>query len=214
MIEPYRSHDSTLREKLSNVIETLPTENITLSAFLEIMGNDGVVLIVIILALPFMVPFSIPGISIAFGAIILLVGLSIIFDRYLWLPKRLMNKRLDAGSLREALRISTRWLIWLEKISHQRLLWMTRGRMGRLNGLMIMIGGLLLMTPFAIVPLTNTLPGISLLFISIGILQKDGYAVIIGYLFNVVTIAYFVVLVGVSAIATHVGVERIMPIFM
>jgi hypothetical protein len=66
--------------------------------------------------------------------------------------------------------------------------------MNRFNGLMIMAGGILLMFPLGLIPLSNTLPGIAILLLSLGIIQRDGLMVAGGYLFLIATTVYFTVL--------------------
>ena len=205
-----RPRMTTLHDKLNQAIDTLPAKSVMLSTVLEIMGNDGALVIVVFLTLPFMVPVSLPGVSTVFGAVILLIGLCIMRDRPLWLPQRLMNSTVNAELLREALRKGIVWLNWLEKISRPRVPWLSRGQsMARINGFMLMAGAVLLMAPFGFVPLSNTLPGLAVLFLAIGMLQKDGYCLLLGYLFNVVTILYFTTLVGLGAIAAQMGIEKL-----
>ena len=205
-----RPRMTTLHDKLNQAIDTLPAKSVMLSTVLEIMGNDGALVIVVFLTLPFMVPVSLPGVSTVFGAVILLIGLCIMRDRPLWLPQRLMNSTVNAELLREALRKGIVWLNRLEKISRPRVPWLSRGQsMARINGFMLMAGAVLLMAPFGFVPLSNTLPGLAVLFLAIGMLQKDGYCLLLGYLFNVVTILYFTTLVGLGAIAAQMGIEKL-----
>jgi hypothetical protein len=165
----------TLREKLTDVIETLPAESVTLVTILDMLGREGYLLLTVLLTLPFMAPVSIPGVSTIFGAVILLIGLNVMIDRELRLPDLFMKRAFPAGKLRTALRKGVVWLHRLERISRPRLSRLSQGSaMARLNGLMLVIGALLLMVPFGPIPLTNTLPGLAVLFLSVGILQRDG----------------------------------------
>jgi len=50
------------------------------------------------------------------------------------------------------------------------------------------------MFPLGLIPFSNTLPGIAILLLSAGILQRDGAIVLVGHLFNVITIVYFGIL--------------------
>ncbi len=206
-----RPRIKTLREKLNDVVDALPTENVRLSTVLEIMGREGELLLVVFLSLPFMVPVSLPGTSTALGAVILLIGVCLVRDRQLWLPRRLLDRSLNAGLLREALRKGVSWLHRVERISHQRFLWLSEGPVAaRVNGFMIIVGAAMLMAPFGFVPLSNTLPGLALLFLAVGMLQKDGWSIALGYAFNVLTAAYFVALVGVGVIAAQTGMDSLM----
>jgi hypothetical protein len=47
-----------------------------------------------------------------------------------------------------------------------------------------------------LIPLSNTLPGLALLLLAVGILQRDGVCILLGHVMNVVTMVYFAVLIG------------------
>src|SRR3546814_4989939 len=68
-------------------------------------------------ALPILIPVSIPGVSTVFGAAILLVGISRLIGRPLWLPARLRDKALPADRLRPGLTGGMTWVRRLERIS-------------------------------------------------------------------------------------------------
>lgn len=202
----------TLRQKLHEVIEALPPDRVTLAVVLDLIGREGVLVFAVFLTLPFMVPVSIPGVSTVFGAVLVLVGLSVMYDRRPWLPARLMYRSFPADKLRTALHKGEAWLAWLEKICRPRLSRFCRGHfMLRFNGAMVVAGALLLMAPFGFVPLTNTLPGLAILFLAVGILQGDGGAILLGYLTNLVTVIYFAILVGAGAVAVRAGLEKFLP---
>ena len=126
-----------------------------------------------------------------------------------------MKRAFPAGKLRTALQKGAVWLNRLERISRPRLSRLSQGAvMARLNGFMLVIGALLLMVPFGLIPLTNTLPGLAILFLSMGILQRDGGCILLGYLANLVTVVYFTHLITAGAIAVREGVERLFPILL
>lgn len=56
---------------------------------------------------------------------------------------------------------------------------------------MLFFGGFLLIIPLPVLPLSNFLPGWGLLLLGAGILQRDGYFIIAGYILNIVTFVYF-----------------------
>jgi len=159
---------------------------------LELMGREGQLLFCVFLTIPFMVPVSIPGVSTVFGLVILLTGFGLMTRRKPWLPSRLMRRRFPSATLRLALEKGLIWVLRLEKISRPRLLGLTRGgNMLFINGFMLIAGGILLMMPFGFVPFSNTLPGLAVLLLAIGMLQRDGWCVVLGYLTNLLTTVYF-----------------------
>ena len=71
------------------------------------------------------------------------------------------------------------------------------------NNLAFILAALLLMAPFGFIPFSNTLPGLALLFYAIGMIQRDGTAILLGHLANVGTIVYFGILIGGGGMAAH-----------
>lgn len=194
----HSTDERTLGEQIRLVIEQLPANTVSLGEILELVGREGMLLLVAFLTLVFMVPVSIPGVSTIFGAAILLIGISRIFGRTLWLPKRFKERALPADKLRHALEKGLVWIPRLEKVSRpHRMAWLTQGRMMNIiNDGALILGAVLLMAPFGFIPFSNTVPGIALLFLAVGLIQRDGAAVLLGHLANVASIVYFGVLIG------------------
>jgi hypothetical protein len=195
--------DKTLRETFSSIHRVLPDNGVTLSMVLELLGKESFLILSAFLTLPFLVPVSIPGVSTVFGALILLIGISLILDRPPWLPKRFMTHVFPTDKLRTCLCQGLIWIQRLEKISHRRIPILCHGLlMSKVNGLAVVLSSLLLMAPLAFIPLSNTFPGLAILLLSIGILQHDGIFILLGYLFLVVTSFYFAIiaLMGVTAV--------------
>src|SRR5690606_28113988 len=68
---------------------------------------------------------------------------------------------------------------------------LTAGPFARFNGLVLIFAGLLLMAPFGLIPFSNTAPAVAILFLTMGMLQRDGLFVLLGYLATVLTVVYF-----------------------
>jgi hypothetical protein len=208
-------HDTTEMtptESVEYVIKNLSVDVVTLREILNVIGREGMLVFCIFLTLPFMVPVSIPGVSTVFGIVIGLVGVGIMTHRPPWLPDRLIRKKFPADRLRLALENGTVWIHRLGRISRPSIPVLTHGiGMARVNGLMLITGALLLMAPFGLIPFSNTLPGLAILFLAIGVLQRDGRFVILGYMTLVLTVLYFAFLL-LGGIAVLQGMIECIPI--
>ena len=202
---------ASLGEQLAAIIANLPGEHLTLGELLDVFGDEGLLLLTMLLTLVFLIPVSIPGVSTVFGAAILLVGISRLVGRPLWLPQRLRAKALPVDRLRPGLAAGMVWVGRLERISRpHRLRALVNGRVQNLfNNLAFILAALLLMAPFGFVPFSNTLPALALLFLAAGLIQRDGVAVLLGYLANVGTIIYFGILIGGGGVAAHELLQRL-----
>lgn len=194
-----------LGEQIAAIIARLPTGSLTLAELLDTFGDEGLLLVAILLTLVFLIPVSIPGVSTVFGAAILLIGISRLVGRPLWVPQRLARKSLPADRLRPGLEAGMAWVRRLEKISRpHRLPALVDGRLaGVFNDLAFILAALLLMAPFGFVPFSNTLPALALLLYAVGFIQRDGGAVLLGHLANLGTMVYFAALIGGGGVAAH-----------
>jgi len=199
-----------LREQLTRMIAQLPEDRLSLGELLDIFGEDGLLLLSMLLTLVFLIPVSIPGVSTVFGAAILLIGFSRLRQRPLWLPQRLRRKQLPSARLRPALTGGLKWVQRMERISRpQRLRWLVHGRVPNLiNNLAFIAAALLLMAPFGFVPFSNTFPGVALLAYAIGFVQRDGGAILLGHVTNIATVVYFSLLIGGGGMAVHEIIRR------
>lgn len=185
-------------ERLNYVIENLPAEKVTLAEIRDLVGQEGLLLLAAFLTLVFLIPVSIPGVSTVFGSGILLIGLSRILRRTLWLPEFIGRRELSSDKLRSGFMEGGKWFKRLERISRpHRMNWLASGGLvDTVNSGAIILGAVLLMAPFGLVPFTNTLPALALLFLTVGLLQRDGFCIVLGHLLNVTTIVYFLILIG------------------
>lgn len=191
MSTQFKDTEVSLGVALRQVVARIQGESITLRELLALIGEQGILLFCIILVLPFLLPVSIPGVSTIFGIVIILLGISLTFNR-LWLPDQLMNRPISTAHLVPALEKGIPFLTRFERWIRPRFAGLTTGDfVNRINGLALIAGGVLLLFPLSFIPFSNTLPGVAILLLAIGMLQRDGYFIIGGYSFLVATVVYF-----------------------
>jgi hypothetical protein len=206
MSRPLDQVDTRVSAALCQVIRSMPVEGLTLRELLERLGVRGLLILCMILTMPFLLPVSIPGSSIPFGAIIALNGVGIVTHRAPWLPERLMNRRLAAHALVPLLARGAHLFSRLERWIHPRLWPLTHGpTIGRLNGILLALSGILLMSPLPL-PLSNTLPAYGALFLAAGSLEHDGALMLAGYVMVLLTLGYF----GLVAVVGGVGLRTLL----
>ena len=184
-----------LGQRLEDIIDQIKGDTITLKELMEHCGRDGMLLICALSTLPFLIPVSVPGVSTVFGAAIVLIGCAVLFNRLPWLLQRIQQKPLDTARLVPALKKGARVVTRLDKWIKSRALYLTSATMLRVDAAAIILGGLLLMAPFGLIPFSNTAPAVGILFMTLGMIQRDGVFVLLGYLGLVVSIVYFGVLI-------------------
>lgn len=206
----FAQRSETMREALARAIESIDGETVTLRTLIRLIGEHGLLFIAALLSIPFLIPVSIPGVSTVFGLGILLIAIGITLNRAPWLPDRLQDRPISTEKLKPVLRRGMGWLVRIETVIRPRLTGLTEGMaMQRLNGLALVLGAGLLMVPLGLVPFSNTLPALAILFLCVGISQRDGWLVLAGHAMNVATIVYF----GALAWAAYAAGRGLLSIF-
>lgn len=198
----FQDNPETLRATLERTAQAIGGKAVTLRELLALVGEQGLLLMCGVLTIPFLLPVSIPGVSTVFGLAIILISTGIAINRAPWLPRQIVDRPIDAEKLATVLRKGAALVRRIEAVIHPRLTGLTgSGAMSLFNGLMLILGGVLLMFPLGLVPFSNTLPAFAILFLCIGMSQRDGLFVIAGYAMTIVTIVYFSALAWLAIVA-------------
>lgn len=177
---------------LRSVVDSITGEKITLRSLMEAIGEQGLLLLCAVLALPFLIPVSIPGVSTVFGLGIILLGVAVTLNRLPWLPAVILDREIETARLRPTLEKGVALVGRIDRFVKPRLDALTRNAvMDRVNGAMLVFCGLLLMAPFGFVPFSNTLPAVAILLLCFGMIQRDGAFILLGYLMAIATVIYF-----------------------
>jgi hypothetical protein len=192
MSAQFKDTEVSLGVALQQLIAEIQGETITLRDLLALIGEQGILLFCIVLTLPFLLPVSIPGVSTVFGLVIILLGISLVLNRLPWIPTRLMDRPISNAHLIPTLQKGVELFQRIERWMRPRLTRVTSGALAnRLNGLALTAGGVLLIFPLSFIPFSNTLPAVAILLLALGMLQRDGYFIIGGYIALAATVIYF-----------------------
>ncbi|MFN3765240.1 MAG: exopolysaccharide biosynthesis protein [Aliihoeflea sp.] len=191
----YPERTETIRAALERTMDGLADGHVTLRELLHNIGDHGPLILCAVLTLPFLLPVSIPGVSTVFGLAIIFLAVGIVANRKPWLPDRIMDRPLSADKLKGVLTRSLSIVDRVENVVRERAVAITGSSFAnRVNGIAILACGILLMFPLGLVPFSNTLPAFAILFLSVGMAQRDGVVVLAGYGMLVATIIYFSIL--------------------
>lgn len=172
--------------------EMASTEGLTLGKIAQELGSRSMGALLLFLALPMVLPIPAPGISVVFGLPLTLICAQLLAGRRcLWLPKRLAEQTVSRGNLRVYLRKALPLARKLEKIVRPRLGGMTRGFGPVLVGAMGVVLALIITLP---IPLGHLVPGTAISLMALGLMERDGLAIILGLVIG--AMALFVVTVA------------------
>ncbi|MEN9734074.1 MAG: hypothetical protein RLZ45_2069 [Verrucomicrobiota bacterium] len=195
-----------LSEQLSRIISNPGDRPLDLNQLLAQTADRGPYALIILLCLPFMAPFSLPGFSNVFGVVIAILAWRILQGRPARLPRRLGERRIDGRILARVVRGSIRVVHWIEKATRPRARgWVTGNTSRRVNALVLLYGGLVLAAPIPpIIPLSNLTPSIGLILVAAGMMEEDGLVLWMGYLATLAASAYIGFLIYIqSALLLH-----------
>ena len=187
-------HDAreSLSETLRDVANSLPDGTVSVRHLLSTAGEHSMLLLCIMLTIPFLTPLPLPGVSTVFGALIVLIAISIVLNRLPWLPRQVLDRPISSQQLGAVMHRGSALSAKIERFVKPRLLPLSgTAALNRLSGLLLMLGGVLLILPIPFIPLSNMIPGYGILFLSIGMMQRDGWMILLGYVLNLATLIYF-----------------------
>jgi hypothetical protein len=184
---------------LNELLGEAAGRSLTIGELEEILHGRGFALFILLFALPFCAPVAIPMLSIPFGIVITFLGLRIAFGRKPSLPGFILGKRVDYAILERIIQIGLKLCRWMEKIAKPRMHFLQRWPgMINLIGVGIASGGIQLLLPLPpLIPLSNTLPAISVVLLTAGLIERDGVFVLCGYVLNIAAWVYFGVMFAV-----------------
>lgn len=184
-----------LSDDLRDLAAHYAEQAVPVGDILDRLGARASAILVVICALPFSTPISIPGLSTPFGFIILLLATRYMLGLPPWLPGRLRRVVLPAAFFSKVLAASAKLVGWLERRMRPGRLALLADREWklRLHTGAVIISALLLMLPLPpLPPFTNTLPALTAVIMTFAALKRDGAGILAGHAVFLFTIGYFV----------------------
>jgi hypothetical protein len=179
-----------LSEELHELRSRVAERAVTIRELLYALRGRAYLLLVILLTLPFLLPVPLPGLSTPFGLAIIFICARMALGQRPWLPKSIQRRQLPAGFIPRMLDLAARIIGWLERILRPRWLVLTEHPLIRQLHAIVMVGGaVILLLPLPI-PLSNGLPAWSILLLACGLLERDGRAIVLGYLMLALAVVY------------------------
>lgn len=205
----FQESRTTFSQSLENVANSLVSEKVSLRELLGYIGEQGMLLACMLLMVPFLFPVSIPGVSTVFSVVVIFTGIGITLNRIPWLPNAILKREFNTEGLANAMRRGSKMMSRIDNIILPRWKFITSNQFNRLHGLVYIFAGLLLVMPLGLVPFSNTLPALAVLFLSAGIIQRDGFFILLGYVMVVATVIYFGALV-IGVLAAGNGLNQLL----
>lgn len=152
-------------------------DGLTLGEIRDRMDERAFGLMIIILAIPCLVPglWGVP--QIVAVPILLLVGQMLAGRIEPWLPETVLKRRVSKVWLTRMADFATKRMAWCEHVSRPRLTMFVHGWAERVAAVFMAMATVTILVPL---PLTNTVPAVGLTLMAVGLIQRDGLFVVGG----------------------------------
>ncbi|MEM1060003.1 MAG: exopolysaccharide biosynthesis protein, partial [Verrucomicrobiota bacterium] len=157
-----------ISQSIASISGRIGSRSPELRELFEEIAPQANLLLILIMAMPYLQPIPIPVLSTASGAVVALLGLQLMLGFRAWLPERLLKVRLAPRTMRFVVLVSSRVMGFLERHTRQRLTPLVDWLPLRLVAqLVVVVGGVLLMAP---PPIWNIMPAWVIALVVIGLM--------------------------------------------
>jgi hypothetical protein len=155
-----------------------PADPVTLGGLAERLEERGFGLLIILLSLVTVIPVLPPGSAAAVGLLYVIGGLQMAAGRTRpWLPRRLASYRLSPRAVQGLRSRGVSLLERVERFSRPRWTPLSDRALLRASSVVVLLMGVVLFLPL---PFLNTLPGLAMLALGVGLMNRDGVFLLVG----------------------------------
>lgn len=174
---------------LIDILESLAADEsrqrISVGDLLEAMGERAFGALMLIFALPNIVPTP-PGTSAITGMPLVFLAGQMLFGKQPWLPRFIAVRSMARADFASVVRKIKPVFIRVQKLLRPRLEFLFQPALERLIGFICLVLAVILALP---IPLGNILPAIAICCFSFALLERDGFVSALGGIVSVVSLA-------------------------
>ncbi|WP_295704821.1 exopolysaccharide biosynthesis protein [uncultured Brevundimonas sp.] len=174
------SSQSSDARRFSDVLEQLAggaEPRLTLRELVAAFGERGFGALILVLSLLALLPWP-PGGKAVFGLPIILLSIELALQRdEVWLPRWILRASVSRSAFGRGIRRIMRPVRFVENLTRPRLLFMTGEVADVFTGVVCVLLAMMMALP---IPFGDMLPGVALALFALGMMQRDGVAVLLG----------------------------------
>jgi hypothetical protein len=169
-------------ECLSDIVERRATavarDTMSIADMMELLEERSMGGVLLLLSLPMALPVPVPGLSVPFGALMMIVAAQLaVGRRHAWLPRILACRPLGAVAFKKLIEHAIPLLRRLERFVRPRGKWLAGRWVSFPVGVVCLVLALIITLP---IPLGHVVPGTAILLMSLGLLERDGVVLGVG----------------------------------
>lgn len=175
---PQKNHKKRISHILENFLSNVKNKYITIGEMRDRLEGRAFATLMLIFALPNLIPLPIPGISTILGTPLIILSFQFMMGRKApWFPKWLKNKQIKTTRIERAIKYVVPKIKKIEIIFSPKLVFLVEPPMERILAGFCLIAAIIMALP---IPLANWLPALSIFILSLAILERDGILAILG----------------------------------
>jgi hypothetical protein len=183
------SHDEShsvepVSQRLRAAAAAMQGETVPVSALVEAQGTAALGAILVLVSVPAILPSTgIPFASL-FTPVMALIGLSMLLGKdEISLPAKIANMQIGRSLAVAVLEKMATLFSWTERWLKPRMTHLTNGTAYRLLAINVLLMAFIIFLP---IPFGNTIPAFALIAMGLGMIERDGFAVIASLAIGVV----------------------------
>jgi hypothetical protein len=160
---------------VASLAEASGPDGLTLREIRDRLDERAFGLMILILAIPCLVP-ALYGVPQIVGVpILMLAGQMLVGRQEPWLPEALLKRTVSKAMLDRMADFAVKRMGWFERLSRPRLKMFADGVAEQAAAAFMILA-----TVTIVLPLTNTIPSVALALLAVGLIQRDGLFVMAG----------------------------------
>lgn len=193
---------------MQEILRTWPADRLTFGELIEALGQRGYGALIVLLALPNLLPFWVPFLSPLVGVPMFIICAQLAFGRTTpRLPDVVARRSMRGAALLGMIQKASPWLRRVERFVKPRPSFLTSRAGERLVGAWCMVLAAIVVLP---TPLTNGPPALACLVMALGMLEEDGVVILAGAAFGLLAAAFSLSIVGSLGWALFGGLDFIL----
>jgi hypothetical protein len=170
-------HFSTMLQRFA---AEQPEGRIAVGSIIRAMEHRSTGALLLICALPMVIPIPAPGVSVPFGIFLMLVSAELMFARgRIWLPPRLAARSISREDFLRFVSHAVPALRRIEHFTQPRMTWLTGSWGIGVVGAICLLLATIIALP---IPMGHFLPGVVICVLAIGLMESDGLLIAAGFL--------------------------------
>lgn len=183
--------------ELRGLLTRAEGRDMRLGEIVESIPHRGHVLMIVLFSFPMSLPISPPFLGGVFGTVLTFLSFYLVMGQKPWMPHYLHHKPVKYRVLEATIAKLTWAMRYLEFVLKPRLLFMTKNeRLWQIHGTFLLFMSIVLALPIPMpAPFTNSVAALPIFLTSLGMLERDGRMIIIGYCSTLICITYYLALI-------------------